>query len=257
MVYICCFSLTIFAQSHFMVSGKVIGADKEPIIGATIQDKTNNIGVISDINGNFSIKASSRNATLHVSYIGMKSAEVKVEGKSTLTIVLEENTVKIDEVVVTALGIKREAKALGYAVSSVNNETLTAGNEQNVMSAISGKVAGVDISSTTAGPSGSTRVIIRGNSQLSGSNQPLYVIDGMPFGIRALWLKSFQWCRAHHDQVRRQEERNRSGIFIQSQYRKTVKQLRRLPACLRTRTRRPSADVHRDSLEHVASILGW
>lgn len=81
---------------------------------------------------------------------------------------------------VTALGIKREAKALGYAVSSVNNETLTAGNEQNVMSAISGKVAGVDISSTTAGPSGSTRVIIRGNSQLSGSNQPLYVIDGMP-----------------------------------------------------------------------------
>ena len=151
MVYICCFSLTIFAQSHFVVSGKVIGADKEPIIGATIQDKTNNIGVISDINGNFSIKASSRNATLHVSYIGMKSAEVKVEGKSTLTIVLEENTVKIDEVVVTALGIKREAKALGYAVSSVNNETLTAGNEQNVMSAISGKVAGVDISSTTAG----------------------------------------------------------------------------------------------------------
>ena len=180
MVYICCFSLTIFAQNHFVVSGKVIGADKEPIIGATIQDKTNNIGVISDINGNFSIKASSRNATLHVSYIGMKSMEVKVEGRSTLTIVLEENTVKIDEVVVTALGIKREAKALGYAVSSVNNETLTAGNEQNVMSAISGKVAGVDISSTTAGPSGSTRVIIRGNSQLSGSNQPLYVIDGMP-----------------------------------------------------------------------------
>ncbi|MEB3375155.1 carboxypeptidase-like regulatory domain-containing protein [Bacteroides sp. CR5/BHMF/2] len=110
MVYICCFSLTIFAQNHFVVSGKVIGADKEPIIGATIQDKTNNIGVISDINGNFSIKASSRNATLHVSYIGMKSMEVKVEGRSTLTIVLEENTVKIDEVVVTALGIKRKRK---------------------------------------------------------------------------------------------------------------------------------------------------
>lgn len=180
MVCICCFSTALFAQNHFVVSGKVIGADKEPIIGATIQDKANNAGVISDLNGNFSIKASSRNATLHVSYIGMKSTEVKVEGRSTLTVMLEENTVKIDEVVVTALGIKREAKALGYAVSSVNNETLTAGNEQNVMSAISGKVAGVDISSTTAGPSGSTRVIIRGNSQLSGSNQPLYVIDGMP-----------------------------------------------------------------------------
>lgn len=143
---------------------------------------------------------------------------------------------KIDEVVVTALGIKREAKALGYAVSSVNNDALTAGNEQNVMSAISGKVAGVDISSTTAGPSGSTRVIIRGNSQLTGSNQPLYVIDGMPvdntelegagkwdgydYGdvlsslnpddienisilkgpvrFRTLWLQSFQRCCPHH-----------------------------------------------------------
>ena len=178
-VCLCC-SLAALAQNPFTVSGKIIGTDKEPIIGATIQDKANNAGIVSDMNGNFTIKASSRNAVLYITYIGMKPTEVKVEGRPTLTIVLEENAVKIDEVVVTALGIKREAKALGYAVSSVSNETLTAGNEQNVMSAISGKVAGVDISSTTAGPSGSTRVIIRGNSQLSGSNQPLYVIDGMP-----------------------------------------------------------------------------
>lgn len=175
-----CCSLATFAQNGFTVSGKVIGTDKEPVIGATIQDKANNTGVISDVDGNFTIQASSRNATLHITYIGMKPAEVKVEGKSSITVILEESAVNIDEVVVTALGIKREAKALGYAVSSVNNETLTAGNEQNIMSAISGKVAGVDISSTAAGPSGSTRVIIRGNSQLSGSNQPLYVIDGMP-----------------------------------------------------------------------------
>lgn len=76
---------------------------------------------------------------LRVGYIGMKSEEIKVEGRSQITIILQEEAVKIDEVVVTALGIKREAKALGYAVSSVNNDALTAGNEQNVMSAISGK----------------------------------------------------------------------------------------------------------------------
>ena len=175
-----CCSLITLAQSNFKVSGIVIGVDKEPIIGATIQDKSNQTGVITDVEGRFTINASSRNAVLRVGYIGMKSEEIKVEGRSQITIILQEEAVKIDEVVVTALGIKREAKALGYAVSSVNNDALTAGNEQNVMSAISGKVAGVDISSTTAGPSGSTRVIIRGNSQLTGSNQPLYVIDGMP-----------------------------------------------------------------------------
>mgnify|MGYP000843384591 FL=1 len=178
-VCMCC-SLITLAQSNFKVSGIVIGVDKEPIIGATIQDKSNQTGVITDVEGRFTINASSRNAVLRVGYIGMKSEEIKVEGRSQITIILQEEAVKIDEVVVTALGIKREAKALGYAVSSVNNDALTAGNEQNVMSAISGKVAGVDISSTTAGPSGSTRVIIRGNSQLTGSNQPLYVIDGMP-----------------------------------------------------------------------------
>lgn len=175
-----CICMEISAQESFTVSGRVFGTDKEPIIGATIQDKAINAGVISDVNGKFIIKASSRNATLHISYIGMKPAVVKVEGRKTITVVLEEDAVNIEEVVVTALGIKRETKALGYAVSSVNNEVLNAGKEQNVMSAISGKVAGVDISSTTAGPSGSTRVVIRGNSQLSGSNQPLYVIDGMP-----------------------------------------------------------------------------
>lgn len=167
-------------QGGFTVTGKVTDKENEPIIGATIREEGTNQGIITDIEGNFTLRVASRNAVLKVSYIGMRTEEIKVEGRSKLSIVLQESTINIEEVVVTALGIKRDAKALGYAAASVNNESLTAGNEQNVMSTISGKVAGVDISSTTAGPSGSTRVIIRGNSQLSGSNQPLYVIDGMP-----------------------------------------------------------------------------
>lgn len=178
MIMFSCF--IALAQSNFTITGTVVDPQNEPIIGATVVEDKTTQGVITDIDGNFKITVSSPNAALKISYIGMKTQIVNAGGKSQLNITLEESTVNIDEVVVTALGIKREAKALGYAVASVNNDELSAGKEQNIMSAISGKVAGVDISSTTAGPSGSTRVIIRGNSQLSGSNQPLYVIDGMP-----------------------------------------------------------------------------
>lgn len=179
LLFVLC-SIVIHAQDVFTIKGKVTDANKEPIIGATVQDIARKTGVITDVDGNFTIQVTSKESILKIDYIGMESQMITTNGESVLNIVLKEKAINIDEVVVTALGIKREAKALGYAVSSVNSETLTAGNEQNVMSAISGKVAGVDISSTTAGPSGSTRVIIRGNSQLSGSNQPLYVIDGMP-----------------------------------------------------------------------------
>ena len=86
----------------------------------------------------------------------------------------------LEEVVVTALGIKRDAKALGYAVAEVKSDVLTAGRSDNAINALSGKMAGVDISTGSGGPSGSTRVIIRGVSQLTGSNEPLYVIDGVP-----------------------------------------------------------------------------
>ncbi|MCD7936639.1 MAG: SusC/RagA family TonB-linked outer membrane protein [Tannerellaceae bacterium] len=172
--------MPVAAQNNITITGNVLYADKEPIIGASVLEAGTLNGVITDVDGKFSIKVSSANTTLVVSYLGMKTEQIKTNGKTQLTILMEEDRILIDDVVVTALGIKRESKALGYAVASVDNETLTAANEQNVMSALMGKVAGVDISGTTAGPSGSTRVLIRGNSQLSGSNQPLYVIDGMP-----------------------------------------------------------------------------
>lgn len=178
-VCMCC-GLSVIAQESFTVTGKVIDVNQEPVIGATVQDDSNKKGVITDMNGTFTIKVSSRNATLNVSYIGMKSQKVKVNNRPHITIELQEESVAIDEVVVTALGIKREAKALGYAIAEVKSDELTAGRESNLMSALSGKVAGVDISSTGGGVGESTRVIIRGNSQLSGSNMPLYVIDGVP-----------------------------------------------------------------------------
>lgn len=173
-------SISTFAQNQMILKGTVTDVSGEPLIGATIREKNNETnGAISDVNGKYSITINP-NAIIVISYLGMETQEIKLDGKTTVDIILGDNSKGLDEVVVTALGIKREAKALGYAVAEVKSDALTAGREDNVMAALSGKVAGVDIATTSAGPSGSTRVLIRGNSQLSGSNMPLYVIDGIP-----------------------------------------------------------------------------
>lgn len=174
-----CFTVT-YAQSFFSVSGTVTDEKGETIIGATVKEKGGSMGTITDIEGKFTLSVSGADAILVFSYLGMNTKEVPVNNKKTLNVTMQENATALNEVVVTALGIKREAKALGYAVAEVSSEDLTAGRENNIMSALSGKVAGVDISSTSAGPSGSTRVVIRGNSQIAGNNMPLYVIDGVP-----------------------------------------------------------------------------
>ena len=168
------------AQSNFKVSGIVIGVDKEPIIGATIQDKSNQTGVITDVEGRFTINASSRNAVLRVGYIGMKSEEIKVEGRSQITIILQEEAVKIDEVVVTALGIKRQEKALSYNVQQVKAEDITTVKDANFINSLTGKVAGVTINASSSGVGGASKVILRGNKSISQSSNALYVIDGIP-----------------------------------------------------------------------------
>jgi TonB-linked SusC/RagA family outer membrane protein len=161
------------------VNGKVIDENNEPVIGTTVMEKGTKNGVITKNDGTFKITVSKKNAILDFSYVGKQSKSVTLSGRTSIIVKLSDDVKAISEVVVTALGMKREAKSLGYAVSAVNSDALNAGHEQNPMEALSGKVAGVDISQTAAGPSGSTRVIIRGNSQLSGSNLPLYVIDGI------------------------------------------------------------------------------
>lgn len=173
---------TLFAaaQGVLSVTGTVTNEQNQPVVGASVIQVGTNRGAVTDGKGKFILTVTNRDAKIKASFIGMAPVTIALAGKTTLNIVLADEKVAMGEVVVTALGIKREAKALGYAVSTVNNEALTAGREQNVMQAMVGKVAGVDISTTTAGPTGSTRVLIRGNSQLTGSNLPLYVVDGMP-----------------------------------------------------------------------------
>ena len=168
------------AQNKVLVKGTVVDDQGEPVIGAYVVEKGTKNGTTTDANGMYELNIPHGWVTLQVSCLGLQSQEVAVQNKTTVDIYMAPDAQALEGTVVTALGIRRDEKALGYAVSSVGADALVAGREENVMSAIIGKVAGVDITTTSGGPSGSTSVTIRGNSQLSGSNRPLYVVDGVP-----------------------------------------------------------------------------
>ncbi|MCV9388763.1 SusC/RagA family TonB-linked outer membrane protein [Reichenbachiella ulvae] len=172
-------------QAQVNISGQVVDdSDGSPLPGVTILIKGKNGGNITDIDGKFKINAEAGDV-LTFSFIGYLSQDVAVGSQSELTISLVQDTQQLDEVVVTALGIERETKSLGYAVSEVKGDNLSTAKEINVVYSLSGKVAGVDVNLSAAGPSGSSTVTIRGKSQLDGSNEPLYVIDGVPMDNRA------------------------------------------------------------------------
>ncbi|MDR0541071.1 MAG: SusC/RagA family TonB-linked outer membrane protein [Dysgonamonadaceae bacterium] len=172
-------SAALFAQRKTVTGIVSESPDGVTLPGVSVREKGTNNGTATDVDGRYSISVPA-NATLVFTFIGMQTKEVAVGAQLKIDVVLEIDAVNLDETVVTALAIRRDRKALGYAMQEVKGEEVTAGRDINAISALSGKLAGVDISTTSAGPSGSTRVIIRGNSQLSGSNLPLYVIDGVP-----------------------------------------------------------------------------
>lgn len=163
----------------YTVSGIISDSSGEGLLGASVKEKGGSGAAVTDADGRYSITVSASSSLL-VSYLGFDTQEVAVNNRKIINIEMSEDSKALDEVVVTALGIKRDAKALGYAIAEVKSDALTAGRSDNAINALSGKMAGVDISTGSGGPAGSSRVIIRGISQLSGNNQPLYVIDGVP-----------------------------------------------------------------------------
>lgn len=174
-------SASLKAQQN-TVTGKVMSADDRlEVIGATIVIKGQpTSGTITDFEGNYSILASD-SATLVFSYVGYANMEIPVEGRTVIDVTMEADNVLIDEVVVTALGMKREKKALGYSVQEVDGEDLKQSKELNVLNSLSGKVAGVNITQGGGGLNGGgARIVIRGETSLAGNNTPLFVIDGVP-----------------------------------------------------------------------------
>ena len=167
---------TAAAPDDQEIVGTVEDADG-PLIGATVKVSGTSNGVVTDLNGRFKLKCKP-GATLEVSYVGYTTQTVKAQAG--MKIMMSEDKTELSEVVVTALGIKRDRKALGYGVAEIKGADLTKAKETNVINSLSGKVAGLVVQNTAGGAAGSTRVMLRGNTEMTGNNQPLYVIDGVP-----------------------------------------------------------------------------
>ncbi|WP_282637134.1 SusC/RagA family TonB-linked outer membrane protein [Sphingobacterium thalpophilum] len=171
--------VVISQQQQVAVTGQVTDDKGNPLAGASIRVKGTAVGRATDINGRFNIDAST-GSTLIVSFAGYTSQEVAVAKDNDIKIVLLEDNRMLNEVVVTALGQKKEKRSLGYSVTQVAGESLTTARENNVMNSLVGKVAGLDVSSTSGGAGAASNVTIRGISSLNQTNQPLYVINGIP-----------------------------------------------------------------------------
>ncbi|MEO7048470.1 MAG: SusC/RagA family TonB-linked outer membrane protein [Ferruginibacter sp.] len=173
--------LSLLAQTK-TITGKIVDGKGDPVPLATVQQKGTNNAVTSNGQGTFSITLSGKNPVLMVSSVGYESQEVNTSGESVVSITLKQGANQLSEVVVTALGITRQKKSLGYAAQSVDAQQITESHQSNLLNALQGKVAGVTISSAGGGPGQGASILIRGvNSLDPGKNsQPLFVIDGLP-----------------------------------------------------------------------------
>ncbi len=170
-------AVPVVSPAAHVVTGVVMDA-QGPVIGATIFDKSTKRGVVTDLDGKFSIEAKP-GTTLEITCVGYKPMQVKAT-ETPMVINIAEDSAVLNEVVVTALGIKRDRKALGYGLEEVKGDAFVKAKETNVINSMAGRVAGLVVSGTAAGPSGSSRVILRGSTEMTGNNQPLYVVDGVP-----------------------------------------------------------------------------
>jgi TonB-linked SusC/RagA family outer membrane protein len=162
------------------ISGLVTDVKGVALPGVSVKIKGSATGTTTNAEGRYALKVSEANGTLVFSYIGFTSQEIPVASRSTINVKLAEESNALNEVVVTALGIKREKKALTYAVTEVGGASLTKAREINLGNALTGRVAGLNASGTSTGPGGSSRIVIRGNGSLNGDNQPLMVVNGIP-----------------------------------------------------------------------------
>ena len=170
-------AMTAYAQKN--VTGTVTEKAGQPIPGVSVTEKGTKNGTSTDANGKFTLSVQP-GAVVTFTSIGLTTKEVTVGQSSTIDVVMDDDANQLGEVVVTALGIKREKKSLGYAVQEVKGQTLVEAREPNLVNTLSGKVAGLQVTRSSNGPAGSSRITLRGNNSLTGDNQPLIVVDGVP-----------------------------------------------------------------------------
>jgi len=181
--------IVISRNKEVPITGTIKDASGGALPGASVRVKGTGIGTSTDINGKFALNAP-ENAVLVVSYAGFQTKEVSIGSQTTISITLVEDTKQLTDVVVTALGIKKERRALGYSVTQLSGETLTQARENNITNSLVGKVAGLDIAGTSGGAGAATNVTIRGVSSMGPSSQPLYVVNGIPMENSPVGYKS-------------------------------------------------------------------
>ncbi|MGL5547668.1 MAG: SusC/RagA family TonB-linked outer membrane protein [Tannerellaceae bacterium] len=171
------------SQQKQKITGVITDEAGEPLIGVNVTVKGSTVGTVSNENGQFTLPSVEKNGTLVFSYIGYTTQEVPIKSQSNIKVILKEDTEELNEVVVTALGMKKEKKALGYSVSSVKSDDITnAGTPMNAMSALYGKTSGLQLATTASGPSGGMNIKVRNAVSLteSSNTRPLIVVDGIP-----------------------------------------------------------------------------
>lgn len=159
-------------------TGKVVDATGEPVIGASVLVKGSSIGTVTDMSGNFSIDVPV-GSILEISFIGYKTAIIKVTTASAYAVTLQDDSQALSEVVVTAMGIKKDRKSLGYAIEDVNSEELMKNKSVNPINSLAGKIAGVNITQGSGAAGAGSQIILRGGTSLERDNQPLFVVDGV------------------------------------------------------------------------------
>ena len=174
-------SVTAFGQS-VKLTCRVLDSDgSTPMVGVTVQQKGSKTGTVTDLDGHFTLTVNGANPQLTVSYLGYQTTTLSVGSKTNVKIVMKPEAKNLNEVVVTALGIKREEKSLGYSVTKLDNKELTKGVSGNWLEQMNGKVAGLSMSQAGTGPMGTMRVTLRGDHSLNhGNNGALFVVDGVP-----------------------------------------------------------------------------
>jgi len=184
-----CVSAFVVSAQNLTVRGTVTDKNNEPVIGATVVvegDLTR--GTVTDVDGNYVLPNVPENAKLVFSYVGMKKQIVSVNGRTVINVVMEEEAELLEEVVVTALGVPKQARSVGYATAKVSPTEIERTNAVNVVNALQGKVAGVNINiGGASGVTSSSAITIRGAKSIDKNNSPIFVIDGMI-------IQEYCWC---------------------------------------------------------------
>ncbi|MDF9797781.1 TonB-linked SusC/RagA family outer membrane protein [Catalinimonas alkaloidigena] len=179
LLFLTFFQINLMAQNR-VIKGRVTDTNQQPLPGVNVLVKDTNQGTITDIEGNYQLSVSEDAQALLFSFVGYRRVEKEIANQTNINISLNQDATQLGEVVVTALGVKRETKALGYAVQEVKGEKLVQARETNLVSSLAGRIAGVNVTNGSSSIGGSSRIVIRGETSLTGDNQPLFVVDGVP-----------------------------------------------------------------------------